>query len=424
MRLSKVKLSIVFLCKLLVILIIFISCDFNNTAQIWTDRPEFALYGEYFNSAQNQYKVSVRFIESPGMELTSGSRKAPDIIAASWLKNSAMNTTYKSLDNLFGAKKLSRNTFYPRLLAIGRADRTQYLLPVSFNIPALVFSKEREQDLTWFELSNQFTINFDEIKKLSSPYNVRTRGAYTRMGFSPLWNDNFLLTAAILQGASFREASPLAWDSAALERSMKFVNNWTNEINTNTQADDEFTFKYFVEPPERLIQSGRILFSYMSSSDLFTLSDESKNNLDFRWIMEQNRIPVTEESVYIGIPRKAKSEKAAKAFIQWFFKVENQRRLLEYTKANRVNENIFGICGGFSALSPVTEQVYPLFYPELLGRMPLSENFTPPNILPGDWVNIKERVVLPYLFDRARVENADDVYPLERRLSDWMRMNR
>ena len=403
------------------LIVILCSCDIDNTAIIWTDRPEFALYGEFFNTVQNQYKVSVRYVDSPGAELFSaaGKNNIPDIVVASWLKSSSMGTTFKSLNNLFGAKSLSRNIFYPRLLAIGRVDRTQYLLPVSFNIPALVFSRDREN-----EISNQFTIDFDEIKKLSEPFNMQSRGAFTRMGFSPIWNDNFLFTAAILTGASFRDASPLEWDAAALESSMVFINNWTNNINTGIQADDDFTYKYFIEPPERLIQSGRILFTYMESSDLFRLSDESKNHLDFRWIMEQERIPVTEDSVYLGIPKRAKSGQAARAFIQWFFRVESQRRLLEYSKTYRINENTFGICGGFSALSPVTEQVYPLFYPELLGRMPPSEYFTLPDILPGSWVSIKERVILPYLHERVRSESAADIYPLERRLTDWMRVNR
>ena len=414
--------------RIINVLIIFsavflISCFDNESAQIWTDRGEFALYAEYFNNAQNQFKVSVRFVESPAEELFSssgmGKKDVPDIVAASWLKNSLTGSYFRSLESLFGANKLSRSIFYPRLLAIGRIDRNQYLLPVSFNIPALIFSRDRAQDL-----SNQFTIDFDEIKSLSKNFNIVNRGVYSRMGFSPLWDDDFLFTSAFLSGTSFREAEPLAWDSSALEKSMLFINNWTDEINTSTQAEDDFTFKYFYEPPEKLIQSGRILFSYMESSKLFLLSEESKNALDFRWVMEQNRIPLTEDSVYIGIPKRAKSQKAARTFIQWFFRIENQRKLLEYTRTNRVNESIFGICGGFSALSPVTEQIYPLFYPELLGRMPPSEYFTLTNVLPANWVVIKERVILPYLHDRARKEKTEDTYPLERRLADWMRMNR
>jgi len=414
------RISYVFI---LILAAFFTSCGDTKTSLIWTDRGEFALYAEYFNNAQSQYKVSVKFVESPVEELFSASnsakRNVPDIVAASWLKNSQTGTYFKSLEGIFGANKLSRSVFYPRLLAIGRIERSQYLLPVSFNIPALIFSRGREN-----ELSNQFTVDFDEVKSLSKKYNTMSRGVYTRMGFSPLWDDDFLFAAAFLSGTSFREANPLAWDSLALERSMTFINNWTNEINTSTQDEDDFTFKYFFEPPEKLIQSGRILFSYMESSRLFLLSEESKNALDFRWVMEQDRIPLTEDSVYIGIPKKAKSQKAAKAFIQWFFRTENQRKLLEYSRTNRINENIFGICGGFSALSTVTEQIYPLFYPELLGRMPPSEYYTLPNVLPANWITIKERVILPYLHDRARSEKAEDTYPLERRLSDWMRVNR
>ncbi|MDR1868871.1 MAG: extracellular solute-binding protein [Treponema sp.] len=398
--------------------VVLLSCGGGKTAFLWTDRPEFALYGEYFNNSQSQYKVSVRYVDFPSAEFGKANFN-PDIIAGSWLKNASTGTYFKSLDNLFGAKKLSRSVFSPRLLAVGRIDRHQYLLPVSFNIPAMIFQKDKEQ-----RMSNPFTIEFDEIKELTNGYNAEVRGAYTRMGFSPLWDDNFLLITAVLFGASFREETPLAWDAVALESSMDFISQWTRQVNNNNQAVDDFTFKYFFNPPEKLVQSGRIFFSYMESDRLFTLGEDSKNNLDFRWLMEQNMIPITENAVYLGIPKKGKSQKAAKAFVQWFFQTENQRKLLEYSKANRVNETVFGICGGFSALSYVTEQIFPLFYPELLGRMPPSEFLTPPEILPGNWAVIKERVVLPYLHDRARKENAQEIYPLEKRLSDWTRTNR
>jgi len=397
--------------------VFLISCNLHKTAQIWTDRSEFALYGELFNAAQNKYKVAVKYAEFPVTELSKQNR--PDIIVASWIKSASTGSHFKSLDGLFGTKKLSRSNFYPKILSAGRIDRSQCLLPVSFNIPALIFSKSKGQSL-----SNQFTVDFDEIKKLSGDYNTMNRGVYTRMGFSPLWNDNFLLSAALLYGASFKEANPLVWDSAALEKSMVFINNWTNEINNGAQIEDDFTFRYFFEPPEKLIQSGRILFSYMESDDLFLLSEESKSQLDFRWVMEQNKIMVSEDLVYLGMPKRVKTKGAAKAFIIWFFSVENQRRILEYSKTNRIDESIFGICGGFSALSPVTEQIYPLFYPELMGRMPPSDNFTNTNILPANWLTLKERLIIPYLNERARKDRADEAYPLERRLADWLKINR
>jgi hypothetical protein len=173
-----------------------------------------------------------------------------------------------------------------------------------------------------------------------------------------------------------------------------------------------------------MVQSGRILFTYMESSAFFTLSEDSRGSLDFRWIAEQNTIPLIEGSVYLGLPKKGKSPKAAKAFVQWFFRIETQRQLLESSRANRMDETVFGICGGFSALYPVTEQIFPKFYPDLLGHMPPAELLSPANTLPGNWTVLKERIILPYLRDHARNAQTNDVYPLEKRISDWLRVNR
>jgi ABC-type glycerol-3-phosphate transport system substrate-binding protein len=397
---------------------VLLSCNANKTAVIWTDRPEFALYCEYFNTSQDHYKVTVRYFDYPADELVK-SVNMPDIIVGNWLKNSEAIIFFKSLDNILGAKKLSRTVFYQKLINAGRIERNQFLLPVSFNVPALVFSKDRDS-----ELSNPFLIGFDEIKTLSKKYNTERNGVYTRMGFSPLWNSDFLFIVSTLFGASFREASPFTWDKEALEHSMDFVYNWTHEINTNNRAEEDFTYKYFVEPPAKLLQSGRILFTFMDSGTLFTLSEDIRNNIDFRWLTDKNIIPLSEASVYMGIPKKAKSLKAAESFVQWFFKVETQRLLLEMSKLNYMNEDVFGICGGFSALVPVTEQIYPHFYPELLGRMPPSEFLTPANAFPANWVKLKERVVLPYLQDRAHTEQENDSNNLEKRIHDWMRVNR
>jgi ABC-type glycerol-3-phosphate transport system substrate-binding protein len=396
----------------------FCSCSGNKTAIVWTDRPEFAFYGEYFNAAQDQYKVEVRYFDFPAGELKNA-ETYPDIAVGSWLKSASTRVFFKSLDSFFGDNKLAQNTFYPRLLAIGSIDRTQYLLPVSFNAPALVFAKDKGE-----QLSNPFIISFDEIKKLSKAYNIENNGTYTRMGFSPFWDDDFLFIVATLFDASFREAAPLAWDAAALEQAMNFINNWISEVNTNIQAEEDFTFKYFFDPPAKLAQSGRILFTHMNSDELFTLAEDQRNNLDFRWIAERNVIPLTEGSVYLGLIKKGKAPKAAAAFIRWFFQSETQRQILERSRASRMNETSFGIAGGFSALRPVTEQIFPQFYGSLLGHIPPGDFLSPANILPGNWMIIKERLILPYLRDQVRSRNREGTYPLERRIGDWQRVNK
>jgi len=273
-------------------------------------------------------------------------------------------------------------------------------------------------------LSNPFTIDFNEMKKLGKSYNAETRGVYTRMGFSPVWDDNFLFVAATLLNASFREAQPLAWDAPALERAMDFIYEWIREANSSIQAVDDFTFKYYYNPPAKLALSGRILLSYMDSDDFFTLAGDQRDRLDFRWLAEGNTIPLNERSVYLGLAKEGGSPKAAEAFLRWFFKPQTQRSLLEKSAGLRIHETSFGIAGGFSAIRPVTEQVFPQFYPDLLRHMPPQDFLSPPNILPSNWMTLKERVVLPYLHDRARQPDSNDLIPLERRLADWQRLNR
>ena len=394
----------------------------NKTAILWTDHPEFAFYAGYFNAAQDLYKIETRYYDFPAQKLRE-TGDHPDIVAGSWLKSVSTRVFFKPLDNYFRGGALDRNAFYSRLLAMGNIDGKQYLLPVSFNAPVVVFARDRGS-----QLSNPFTIGFDEMKRQGKGFNAETGGVYTRMGFSPAWDDNFLFLTATLYNASFREADfaaeTLAWDSAALERAMGFAYNWTREANSSIQAVDDFTFKYFYEPPAKLAISGRILFTCMDSDSYFTLAEDQRNNLDFRWLAERDTIPIAERSVYLGLLKKGKGPKAADAFLRWFYRADTQRYFLEKSRQSRMTEISFGIGGGFSAMRPVTEQVFPQFYPDLLGHMPPQEFLSPANILPSNWMVLKDRVILPYLHDRARQPNNDGLYQLDRRLADWLRVNR
>jgi ABC-type glycerol-3-phosphate transport system substrate-binding protein len=395
------------------------SCAFRSstTAVLWTDRPEFALYAEYFNASQGMYKIETRYFESPSQELTRNENGRPDIVVGSWLKSVSTRSLFRPLDDLLKKDRALRDAFYQRLLDLGNIDGKQYLLPVSFNIPALIFAQDRAPPL-----SNPFTLGLEEIKELGKAFNVEQGGVYSRMGFSPGWDDDFLFVAAVLFGASFREAAPLAWDDEALERSLAYIGSWIGESNTGIQAEDDFAFKYLYDPPSKLVAEGRILFFCMSSSDFFTLPPERRSNLDFRWIAGKETIPLSEDIAYLGVYRHTKAKKAAEAFAQWFFLEDTQRLLLDAAKNNRLNETRFGIANGFSALRTATEQVFPQFYPGLLGRMPPGGFLSPPNILPRNWTAMKERVILPYL--RERIRSGADVRPLDRRLTDWNLLNR
>jgi hypothetical protein len=399
-----------------------LSCGFSEvfegaTALLWTDRPEFALYVEYFNSSQERYKIECRYYEFLAQRLTE-TTESPDIVVGHWLKSVSTRSLFKPLNRLFTQGQVAKAAFYPRLLALGNIENKQYLLPVSFNIPAIVFARANGS-----LVSNPFTITFEELKTLGTGYNIAENGVYSRMGFSPGWNDEFLFVTAALFNTSFREADPLAWDEKALDEAIWFLRDWSQRSNTSIQAEDDFVFKYCYDPPAKLTASGRILFTYMNSMDFFVLPQESRNNLDFRWLAQGDTIPLFEKTVYYGIYKKGKAKKAADAFTQWFFQTETQRLLLEISRNQGIQETLFGISSGFSALRTVTEQIFPQFYPTLLGHTPPDDFLFPPNILPRYWNSLKEQVILPYLRDRIRQTGEAVPRPLERRVNDWYRIN-
>jgi ABC-type glycerol-3-phosphate transport system substrate-binding protein len=243
------------------------------------------------------------------------------------------------------------------------------------------------------------------------------------MGFSPDWNNDFLFVSTSLLNVSFREAEPLDWDESTLIEALEYEKAWIAEANNGIQEVDDFSFKYFYDPPVKLVAKGRILFTYMDSAEFFTLDTEQRSNLDFRWLAEQNSIPLIEGTVYYGIYNSGNSTKGAEAFTQWFFQPDTQRLFLENNKKRQLNEIFFGITGGFSAMRNVTEEIFPQFYPSLLGHIPPDAFLHPAAILPQNWLTVKERVILPYMHEYIRAKG-NTIRPLERRITDWYRVNR
>jgi len=385
----------------------------SNVAVLWTDRPEFAFYAKYFNAIQDRYVVEVFYHDFPTRGMAERNGDSPDIVVASWLQGVSARTFFRPLD-------ISDNpAFYPQLLAKGNIGGRQYLLPVSFNAPLAVFAREAG---TGLQFANPFTVSLSEMREMGGAFNARTSAAFTRMGFSPMWDDNFPFVTATLLGASFAEADPMEWDPTALDLAIDFVHEWNTVTNFGVQPTDNFTFRFFNIPPANMLLSGRILFAYMDSARFFTLAEDQRNDLDFRWIAERESIPLVDGAVYLGLARRSNAPRAADAFVSWFFDMDTQRSLLERSHKFRQMETSFGIAGGFSALRPVTEQIFPQFYPSLLGQIPPEDFLAPANMLPNDWAAMKERVILPYL--RERTVQPEGGATLETRLADWIRLNR
>ena len=113
---------------------------------IWTSCREFAQYIELFNRHHKDNCAILVYKENPALSIPPAKDETPpDIIVGSWLRTDAPQKTFKSLDYLFDTKKLSSEIFYPQLLESGKRKQVQYLLPVSFNLPAVIFSTENKE---------------------------------------------------------------------------------------------------------------------------------------------------------------------------------------------------------------------------------------------------------------------------------------
>ncbi len=364
---------------------------------MWTNRPEFASYAELFNSSQSRHRVVVEYKENPAGEFISA-KESPDLIVGPWLKGEKARSKLAPVDYLFTELRLGSKLFYGSLLDLGNVRGRQYLLPVSFNLPALVFSPDKGS-----LIDNDFALSLEQIRRLSSEFNAKEKGVYTKMGFSPRWTNEFLYLVARMHDARFEEGSPLfSWNEAALKSTIEYLRGWTRTINTSATAEDEFQFKYLYDPPYRLVTGGRSIFSYMPSDAIFVLPDDKRQNLDFRWVTKDGKTPIRDDIVYMGVARKSRNLESAEAFIVWFFSEKTQRALLDRSVEMGITARSFGISGGFSSLRPVNERIFPLYYPSLLGHLPPPETLSVPRILPNNWELLKAEILLPWLEKMAR----------------------
>ena len=385
---------------------------------ILTDQEAVASYVELFNSSQNEYRAIIEYQSNPSKAFDNPVENMPDIILGPWLKNEKLRKNFLSLDYLFNDKRLNTKDFYRQLLELGNIKGHQYLLPVSFNLPLVLFSQKNNS-----LMPDDFMLSIDQIKQLGQDYNKQNKkGVFTAMGFSPRWDSDFIYTVSKLFNTNYAENTSLfSYNSDAMNKTIEYIKDWSITTNTSTEAEDDFKFKYLYNPSYKLITTGRCLFCYTKSNELFSLSNDRLQNIDFRWIHYNNMIAVQDKINYIGIYRKSKNRDAAQSFILWLLKEENQKLMLNRQEKMNLTNKAFGIAGGFSSLKSVNEKYFPLHYPILYGHLPTAENLLPPNILPSNWEEIKKRAILPYLTEMTSNEDTNNVVSLEIRTKELLK---
>lgn len=240
------------------------------------------------------------------------------------------------------------------------------------------------------------------------------------MGFAPSWNSDFLYTATKLMDVGFYEKNgEILWDELFLDNAVEYLKTWTAENNTSTTSESDFKFKYLYTPEYKWITEENVMFAYSSSEELFSNAEEKLSKIDFRWLNADEKIPIEDNIVTMGIYKKSSKMKEAEYFITWFLEEKNQKTLMEEMKSLNFVSSNFGIAGGFSSLKSINETVFPSFYPALLGNMPPEENLKSLEQLPAKWQSLKDRVVKVYLLDAIDTEKEIPSNSMEVLISEW-----
>ena len=384
------------------------------TVRLLTNRPELAAYIERYNSTQEKFRLEIAYVESPAQSVLSSEQA--DIVIGEWLAAPQIMERFESTADIVKAGRIDPSLFYAGLLAMGSKDNRPVLIPVSFDIPALVFmGKNAPSDLP------SMLLPLEMLRTLSQSYNRTGKNGPLSMGFSPLWNRDFLSSSAALFGAKIRAGRGgfPAWDPDGLAETVGFLRDWLGRVNGGKDRDAAFADKNLVQPYYKLIETEKILFSIASFTDFFALPEEKRRSLDFRWPSREGVIPVMEDVLFAGVLRYAKNKNGARSFLEWFFSLQNQKSLLDVAQSLRIG--VFGVTNGFSAFKSLNERELPQKYPILLGHIPSENLLVFPEILPDNWLEIRDEVFWTWLMRSAKGE---ETAPLSAVLEEWQTASR
>lgn len=375
---------------------------------IWSDRAELASYIELFN-ASHDIKAVLVYKDGLSRSLPPvRDEQIPDLLIGSWLKAASLKKNFAPIEKFFSQNKLARTDFYTKLLNYGSFGGTQYLLPVSFNLPAVVFD---EGNVSY--IMNSHILTLDQIRLADREFSSRDdKGVYHTMGFAPSWDAEFLYLAAKALGASFAEGgSTFSYNRDAINFTVRYLNGWTQDNHTSSAAEQDFKFSYLYKPESEWLSVGRSLFTYMNSRDFYTMRRDSDSNLSFRWVSNGTGIMIEDDMVCMGLYKKARNPNKAEVFIEWFFREDTQKALMERYRDMALDTQEFGIAGGFSSIKSVNATLFPVFYHDLLGNMPLEDQLILPESLPARYDLYKERIIIPFLVENCQAEPLPEAVP-------------
>jgi hypothetical protein len=401
----------------------------GTSAVVWTDVPELAIAVELFNALPvslgngraSEGASTVELLWKLDLAEALRSAKAPPALAIGrYLGSSSVGDRFETLDYLLNRNLVRKGAFYPELLETGKIKGRRILLPISFNLPMIVVARGASS------VGDGFTLSLAEMYGSSTAFNRKEGGAYTRMGFSPRWDGRFLISSLEAGGALFAEGKELESKGPGLESALGEIIDWVSRANGSAALEDDFKFRYLFAPPYRYLVEGRALYAGMDSSDFFLAPEKRRAALDFRWYARKGSVFLPDGIVSAGLVRGAPGRKTAEAFLSWLLGSEAQRAILERSRRVHALDYSFGIAGGFSSLRAVNEEIFPAFFPALVGHVPPASKLVASTAalaaLPADWSALETAVLAPWAQEAtaARLDGLSEMMrALPERIKDF-----
>ena len=373
--------------------ILLMSCAQRpQTAMIWTDIPELAIAAQIFNRENDQFAVDIEYKAEAATELKKSSAP-PSLIIAKYLLSKPTLKRFDSIDDLFSKYYLNPNEMYPTLLSAGTQGTSHLLVPVSFDCMLLV---EKKRDGA---SSGVTTIDVAALGSTSQTFTERVDGKLSAMGFSPRWDLSFAEDWLLATGSGFTVNSswkaneapephntnswPILWSDEHLTSSISELSKLSSGVTTEEQ--NSFSFTYFSKPGYQLLLDARILYWPMKASDYFKLPYTVKRQLQYRYPVIDQKLLLTPDTRYMGIPKGAKNKRAALAFARWLLVPDNQQKIWKEMETQQLLPEYIGPFGGFSSLIQMNNQTFRTYFPEY-AQNPLMESALPSQpALPDYW---------------------------------------
>lgn len=382
-----------------------------QTATLTTNLPQLISYTERFNATSDLFKVTVRYAATPA-DFELDDEGTSDLIAGTNLRS--VTTIDRFVDISGVLETLDRSSFYPGLLRLGESDGKQFLLPLSFNIPMMIFpSTDSDQ------IASSVTLEVDELRRMAVEFESDPFGDGTRMAFSARWDGAVAYLFTRFFDVDFRETDEAlaAWNEVRLQETLNYIRAWSKEVNGGSEQEDAFQSTYLNDPGYRLVADERIRFAHMGLDDYLHVPGEIRERLDFRWLSHNGSIPVDEDMVFVGRMRSARNRRAADAFLAWILDPDVQAELLEIDRYRRVRG--FGFAGGFSGIESTNTGALSRLFPEVRGRAPSSASLQFPSRIPVEWPLIRTTVVYPWLLEESAAETRGEL--LSEHILQWRR---